>query len=97
MNQFGDDEIMAQLTRLHGIGRWTAEIYLLSCLARSDVWPAGDIALQAAAHDLFGLPERPTERALRQLAEPWQPWRAVAARLLWAHYRHLRGVPQAKD
>jgi DNA-3-methyladenine glycosylase II len=89
-----DQEIMAALTALHGIGAWTAEIYLLSCLGRADVWPAGDVALQTAAQHAFGLPSRPTEREMRDMAEAWRPWRAVAARLLWAHYRHVKGMPQ---
>jgi len=80
-----------------GIGRWTVEIYLLAHLGRSDVWPAGDLALQIAAHDAFGLDARPNEARMRALAEPWQPWRAVAARLLWAHYRSLRNMPQAVE
>jgi DNA-3-methyladenine glycosylase II len=92
-----DDEISAALTALHGIGPWTAEIYLLSCLGRPDVWPAGDVALQMAVQDAFGLPERPGERDMRVMAEAWRPWRAVAARLLWAHYRHVRGLRQAVD
>ena len=82
-----DDDARAALTALHGIGPWTAETYLLSCLARSDAWPAGDVALQTAAGSLFGISPRPSARQLTALAEPWRPWRAVAARLLWAWYR----------
>ncbi len=96
-HQMSDAEVTRHLTQLHGIGAWTAEIYLLSGLGRSDVWPAGDVALQTAAQHAFGLAARPDEKALRQMAEPWRPWRAVAARLLWAHYRHIKGVPQVKD
>jgi DNA-3-methyladenine glycosylase II len=92
-----DEDVLAQLTALHGIGRWTAEIYLLSCLGRADAWPAGDVALQAAAQDAFGLAARPGEAELRQMAEPWRPWRSVAARLLWSHYRSVKGLPQAED
>ena len=76
------------LVALPGIGPWTAEIYLLVCLARADAWPAGDVALQSAAGRAFGLDPRPTQRELERLAEPWRPWRSVAARLLWAYYRH---------
>lgn len=93
----GDDEALALLMALPGIGPWTAEIYCLSCLGRADIWPAGDLALQRAAADLFDLPERPAPPAMIALAEPWRPWRAVAARLLWAHYRGLRGMPQAQS
>ena len=90
-----DEEARAMLTALHGIGPWTADIYLLTCLGRPDVWPVGDLALQAAAAAAFGLPERPTASHLQRLGEPWRPWRAVAARLLWAHYRQLNGLPAA--
>lgn len=90
-----DDEVIAMLVALPGIGPWTADIYVLSCLGRADAWPAGDLALQASAANLFGLEKRPDARAMRGLAEDWRPWRSVAARLLWAHYRSLRGLPQA--
>ena len=90
-----DDEANAMLTAVHGIGPWTADIYLLTCLGRSDVWPAGDLALQAAAAAAFDLAARPTAAQLRDMGEPWRPWRAVAARLLWAHYRQMNGLPAA--
>jgi 3-methyladenine DNA glycosylase/8-oxoguanine DNA glycosylase len=77
---------MAQLTALPGIGPWTAEVYLMFCGGHPDVFPAGDVALQAAAADAFGLTERPSARVLSQMAADWQPWRSVAARLLWAYY-----------
>ncbi len=79
------------LTALHGIGPWTAEVYLLFAAGHPDVFPAGDLALQIAAQDAFALAARPDARALRAMAESWSPWRAVAARLLWAHYREMRG------
>lgn len=82
-----DDVVRDALCRLSGIGPWTADIYLLSCLGRADVWPGGDLALQKAAMAAFGLDARPDMRATQALAEPWRPWRAVAARLLWAYYR----------
>ena len=94
LSQHHDEEAAARLIAIPGIGRWTADIYLLSCLGRSDVWPIGDIALQAAAAHAFGLTERPGARDMTALAEPWRPWRAVAARLLWAHYRSLKGLSQ---
>jgi len=72
---------------LPGIGRWTAEIYAMFALGRADVFAPGDLALQEAARLLFDLPDRPNERALRAMAEQWSPWRAVAARALWAYYR----------
>ena len=89
-----DEEATARLIAIPGIGPWTADIYLLSCLGRSDVWPIGDVALQAAAAHAFGLTERPGARDMTALGEPWRPWRAVAARLLWAHYRSLKGLSQ---
>jgi DNA-3-methyladenine glycosylase II len=81
-----EDEIVATLTALPGIGRWTAEIYAMFSLGRADVFAPADLALQESARILFDLPERPREAALRRMAEPWSPWRAVAARLLWAYY-----------
>jgi DNA-3-methyladenine glycosylase II len=79
------------LTALHGIGPWTAEVYLLFAAGHADVFPAGDLALQIAAQDAFALASRPDARTMRSMAESWSPWRAVAARLLWAHYREMRG------
>lgn len=80
-------QVIAELTRVPGIGVWTAEIYAMSSLGRADVFAPGDLALQEAARLLFDLPERPRERAFRAMAEDWAPWRSVAARLLWAYYR----------
>lgn len=82
-----DAKVVEHLTRVPGIGLWTAEIYAMFALGRADVFAPGDLALQEAARLLFDLPERPKERALRQLAEAWSPWRSVAARVLWAYYR----------
>ena len=86
-----DEAVIARLTAVRGIGRWTAEIYLMFSLGRPDAFPAADLALQEAARMLFDLDERPREKALRALAAPWAPWRAVAARALWQWYRHARG------
>ncbi|NGQ93092.1 DNA-3-methyladenine glycosylase 2 family protein [Rhodobacter sp. HX-7-19] len=85
--ELGDAEVVAVLVAVPGIGRWTAEIYAMFALGRADVFAPGDLALQEAARLLFGMAERPSERALRAMAEDWSPWRAVAARLLWAYYR----------
>jgi DNA-3-methyladenine glycosylase II len=85
-----DDQVLARLVALPGIGAWTAEIYAMFALGRPDVLAAGDLALQEAARVLFDLAERPGDRALRALAEAWSPWRAVAARGLWAYYRVLK-------
>lgn len=82
-----DAEVVRQLVAVPGIGVWTAEIYAMFALGRADVFAPGDLALQEAARMLFGLETRPTERALRAMAEAWSPWRSVAARVLWAYYR----------
>lgn len=86
-----DDQAITTLTALPGIGRWTAEIYLKFALGRPDVFAAGDLALAESARLLYRLPERPGPAALIALAEPWRPWRAVAARALWAYYHVAKG------
>jgi len=80
-----EDVIHARLTALKGIGPWTAEIYILFCLARADAWSPGDLALQVAVKDALELEARPDQVLMKELAEAWRPWRAVAARL-WAYY-----------
>ncbi|WP_289152619.1 DNA-3-methyladenine glycosylase 2 family protein [uncultured Salipiger sp.] len=80
------DEVVKTLVAVKGIGIWTAEIYAMFSLGRADVFAPGDLALQESARLLFDLPERPKERALREMAEAWSPWRSVAARALWAYY-----------
>jgi DNA-3-methyladenine glycosylase II len=82
------------LVALPGVGPWTADIYLLSVMLRPDVWPWGDVALQAAAQNLFVLPERPDKPQMIALGEAFRPHRATAARLLWAHYRGMRKMSQ---
>jgi DNA-3-methyladenine glycosylase II len=79
------------LTKVHGIGPWTADIYLLTCLGHADAWPAGDLALQEAARHAFGMRARPTVKEMNALAERWRPWRGVAARMLWTYYRAVKG------
>lgn len=76
----------AALERHKGVGRWTADAYLLICEGRPDVFPAGDLALQEGARRLFALEARPSAAALEELAAAWSPWRAVAARVIWAYY-----------
>ena len=88
-----DDSVRSTLLKVKGIGPWTADIYLLMVLFRPDSWPSGDLALAASAQELKGMPTRPTQRELDAIAQPWQPWRAVAARLLWHFY--LRNRAQA--
>jgi DNA-3-methyladenine glycosylase II len=84
------DDAHSALTAVHGIGPWTADIYLLTCLGHADAWPAGDLALQEAARLAFDLEARPTAKAMAPLAESWRPWRGVAARLLWTYYRMVK-------
>jgi DNA-3-methyladenine glycosylase II len=86
-----DVAALAALVALKGIGRWSAEIYLIFALGRPDVWPAGDLGLQLAVADCLGLDARPGEAALRQIGDRWQPWRSVAACLFWQSYLHARG------
>jgi DNA-3-methyladenine glycosylase II len=81
-----DEEAIALLTKIKGIGRWSAEIYLLFAEGRPDVFPAGDLAVMIELGRLLGLPEKPTEKALRELAEPWRPYRGAAAVLAWHSY-----------
>ena len=86
-----EDEVRSSLMGLRGIGRWTADIYLIMCLRRPDVWPHGDQALATAARELLELPAQPTFDALEERARSWQPHRATAARILWHHYLSARG------
>ena len=81
-----DEEAIALLTKIKGIGRWSAEIYLLFAEGRPDVFPAGDLAVMVEIGRLLGLPERPSEKHLRELAEPWRPYRGAAAVLAWHSY-----------
>lgn len=86
LNRLPDAAVVTELTRLHGIGPWTAEIYLLFALRRADAFPSGDLALQLATERVLRLKSRPTPTHLIQIAERWRPYRGAAARLLWAEY-----------
>jgi DNA-3-methyladenine glycosylase II len=81
-----DEDAVAMLTRIKGIGRWSAEIYLLFAEGRPDVFPAGDLAVMIELGRLLGLPDKPSEKHLRELAEPWRPYRGAAAVLAWHSY-----------
>jgi len=81
-----DEEAIAALTRIKGIGRWSAEIYLLFAEGRGDIWPAGDLAVQEEVGQLMGLPERPSEKVVREIARKWSPHRGAAAIFTWHHY-----------
>lgn len=87
LRQMPDEAVVARLVEVKGIGVWTAEIYAMFALGRADVFAPGDLALRDAAHKLFDLQARPSERELRALSGAWSPWRSVAARILWEYYR----------
>ena len=84
------DVAHAALTALHGVGPWTADIYLLFCLGHADAFPSGDLAVQESARLALGLRRRPDAKALAKIAEAWRPWRGVAAHLLWAYYHVVK-------
>lgn len=91
LHELHDDSARKMLITFKGIGRWTADIYLLSALRRPDVWPTGDLALATAVQEVKGLRLRPSPEKLEALSVPWKPWRAVAARLFWHAYLSKRG------
>lgn len=97
LGRMDDATAIATIVSVRGLGPWTAEIYLLFALGRLDVFPAGDVALAAAAADLKQLPARPNQAALRALSEMWRPHRSLAARLLWHHWRFMTGRPAMDD
>ncbi len=88
LRQLDDVAARAELTRVPGIGRWTADIYLMFALNRPDVWPSGDLALAVAAGQLLGRKRRPTPKQLEAIGNAWRPWRTAAALMLWHFYRH---------
>lgn len=88
-----DEAAIAELVRIKGIGRWSAEIYLLFAEGRPDIWPAGDLAVQIETGRLLGLPARPSEKETRTLAEAWRPHRGAAAIFTWHHYNSDMGLP----
>jgi len=81
-----DPEVRETLLKIRGVGAWTSEIYLLMALNRPDAWPSGDLAIRKSVQQVKRLDEIPTSEVLDEISRPWQPWRAVAARLLWHHY-----------
>jgi DNA-3-methyladenine glycosylase II len=85
-----NEQVHAALTRVSGIGPWTADVFLMFCLGRADGFPPGDLALQEAAKLVMQLKERPSAPELQTIAERWRPWRSVAARLLWAYYKTVK-------
>jgi len=95
--KMGDEDAIAHLTQVPGIGQWTAEIYLMFSLGRPDIFPSGDLALQNTYQLVAGLEDRPTAKEMIVIAERWSPYRAVAARVLWTYLRHLRMMEKAKN
>lgn len=92
LHDLPDDSAHKMLVAFKGIGRWTADIYLLSALRRPDIWPTGDLALATAVQEVKRLRKRPSPEKLEKLSVPWRPWRAVAARLFWHAYLCKRGL-----
>jgi DNA-3-methyladenine glycosylase II len=90
VRRMADDDARAHLTAIKGIGPWTADVYLMSSLGRADIWPVGDVALQAAITRALGLRKRPNEKAMEKLSKIWRPWRTIAARLFWIHEDGMR-------
>ena len=90
VKRLADEEARAHLTAIKGIGPWTADIYLMSSLGRADIWPVGDVALQAAIARALKLRKRPNEKAMEKIAKSWRPWRTIAARIFWIHEDGLR-------
>ncbi len=97
LREMDDASAIASIASIRGLGPWTAEVYLLFAEGRLDIFPAADIALAGAAMALKQRPTRPDARELRKLAEQWAPYRSLAARLLWHHWRHLTGRPAMDD
>ena len=87
LGKLDSKDVLERLTEVKGIGTWTAQIYCIFSLGRADVFAPGDLALQETVRLLFDLEERPNEKSLAMMSQSWSPWRAVAARLLWAYYR----------
>ena len=86
LDKLEDEDAREHLMKVKGIGPWTADIYLLMALGRPDIWPKGDLALEVAIQRVKGWLRRPTPEEVRTMSDEWQPWRAVAARLLWHFY-----------
>lgn len=91
----GDEEAVSALTQIKGIGRWSAEIYLLFAEGRADIWPAGDLAVQIETGQIMGLEDRPSEKITRELAANWRPHRGAAAIFAWHHYGHRLRIAAA--
>ena len=90
LNSSSSQEVINRLTKIKGIGKWTAEIYCLFSLGHANVFPSGDLALQESIKVLFDFQFRPTEKEVVKISENWKPWKSLAAHLLWDHYRKIK-------
>ena len=97
VKRLADEDARAHLTAIKGIGPWTADIYLMSSLGRADIWPVGDVALQAAIARALKLRKRPNEKAMEKIARNWRPYRTIAARIFWIHEDGLRREKREAD
>lgn len=95
LERLSDDEAATELIALKGIGRWTADIFLMAAMKRPDVWPADDLAIRLGVQNLKGWTEKPDRSRLMEVAEPWRPYRSLAARLVWHHYVAVRNAARA--
>jgi len=86
LHDMDDSTVRSEMIKIKGIGRWTADIYLLMALRRPNIWPGGDLALAVAIKEIKGLPSRPSVEEMDSISKIWEPWKAVAARILWLHY-----------
>lgn len=93
LGRLDDEAAIAELVKVKGIGRWSAEVYVMFALGRADVWPVDDLAVVTALGRIKGLPERPSRARALEIGEAWRPWRSAAARLLWHHYRTTPAGP----
>ncbi len=88
LERLSDDDVRRELTKVLGLGKWSADIYLMFALVRPDIWPVGDLALAVAAERLLGLKTRPGPKEMEAIGEGWRPWRTDAAAMLWHFYKH---------
>ena len=88
LERLSDDDVRGELTKVPGLGKWSADIYLMFALGRPDVWPGGDLALAVAVERLLGLKTRPGPREMEAIGEGWKPWRSAAAVMLWHFHKH---------
>lgn len=88
LERLSDDDVRGELTKVPGLGKWSADIYLMFALGRPDIWPVGDLALAVAVERLLGLKARPGPREMEAIGEGWKPWRSAAAVMLWHFHKH---------